>query len=93
MNDIPSWDDTTLSLETLERIGRICRAFEDAWRGGRRPRAEQYSAEVLETERPVLLWRLLPLDLAYRRLAGTYRTSSKKTNSDASAPASVARRP
>ncbi len=77
MNDTPVWDDATLSLDSLERIDKVCLAFEDAWQAGRRPRAEQYVAEVPQSERPALLRQLLPLELEYRQQDGETPTKEE----------------
>jgi len=95
MNDLPQWQEATLSLASsqrkagthaangvtsaqdmpvplpvLERIDKVCLAFEDAWLRGERPRVEQYCGDTPEPERPVLLRQLLLLELDYKFRSG-----------------------
>ncbi len=62
--------DHSLSLEAKERIDRICRAFEEVWRRGGRPSAEDFLDDTAGPERAALLTELLLLDLDYRRCNG-----------------------
>jgi serine/threonine-protein kinase len=70
MNGTPHWDYPTLPLPSLERIDRVCLAFEDAWQAGQRPRVEEYCAGTLEPERSAMLRHLLLLELEYRQHRG-----------------------
>jgi formylglycine-generating enzyme required for sulfatase activity len=49
------------------RVDEVCARFENALRVGRFPRIEEYLSDVPESDRPVLLRRLLALDLTYRK--------------------------
>jgi serine/threonine-protein kinase len=51
-------------------IDAICDRFEVAWKAGRRPRIEDYLAEVPEPGRAALLRHLLALDVYYRQSTG-----------------------
>jgi WD40 repeat protein len=53
-----------------QRIEVVCDRFERAWKDGHRPVIEYYLVETPEPERAALLRELIPLDIAYRRLAG-----------------------
>ena len=70
MSNNPSADNDGLPLAAKERIDEICVAFEDAWKSGQRPQAEQYVAEVSESQRSLLLRELLLLEIYYRRAGG-----------------------
>ena len=56
------------------RLDAICSLFEAAWKTagspGTRPRLDDDLAQAVEPERTALLRELIPLDAAYRRLAG-----------------------
>jgi serine/threonine protein kinase/formylglycine-generating enzyme required for sulfatase activity len=54
----------------VHRAEGTCDRFEAAWKGGERPRIEDYLADVPEPERPDLLHDLILLEIDYRRLAG-----------------------
>jgi len=58
--------DGTFSPETLERIHRVCTAFEVTWKRGETPRIEEHLGEFAGTERAQLLRELLALELDYR---------------------------
>jgi serine/threonine-protein kinase len=66
--------DTTLhtadSLEAARQIDGVCDRFEAAWRGGARPRPEDFLREAPEGEAGKLLAELIGLELHYRRAAG-----------------------
>src|SRR5262249_32253051 len=59
-----------ISLSQLERIDRVCDAFEDAWKEGQRPRPEDFLSDAPEPERTKLLSGLVALDIDYRRRRG-----------------------
>lgn len=61
----------SLPLEALERINRLCDAFESAWQGGREPRIEDALGAIEGAERRSLLRKLLRLELDCRRRSGT----------------------
>lgn len=62
--------DTSLSLDDVRAIDAVCDRFESAWRGGARPRAEDYLGDLPPETALPLLAELLGLELYYRRLAG-----------------------
>jgi len=62
--------DPSLTLAALERIDRICLAFEQACQHGQPPRIETYLDEVDAAERTELLYELLLLELDYRSRQG-----------------------
>ena len=55
---------------TLQRIDKVCLAFEDAWKAGEPPQIEQYLGDTAEPERSVLLEELLRLELDYLHRRG-----------------------
>jgi eukaryotic-like serine/threonine-protein kinase len=65
----PAGDDT-LSPTRLIEINRICDRFEAAWRGGRRPAAEDHLGEAAGPARSALLGDLLATELECRRSLG-----------------------
>jgi serine/threonine protein kinase len=71
----PHPDDSTLPLAALERIERVCLAFEDAWKRGERPAVERYCADAPGPERSALLRHLLVLELDYRVRSGETPTA------------------
>jgi RNA polymerase sigma-70 factor (ECF subfamily) len=66
----PEGDDGQWSLEQLECVVAQCDRFEAAWRSGRRPRIEEYLAEVTEPVRPALRGELLALEQELRQGCG-----------------------
>jgi hypothetical protein len=66
MNEALPPEDRTIPLAAKERIDRICMAFEDAWKAGRHPRAEQYIETCSEAEQVLLLRELQRLESHYR---------------------------
>jgi hypothetical protein len=70
MNDETRYDDSTLPLEVLERIDRICDRFVSEWESGGRPRIEDYLYEIAEFYRSALLRDLLEVELNVRRRRG-----------------------
>src|SRR5262249_22918075 len=67
MSAWPAAGDESLSASALERVDRLCDAFEDAWQQGQRPRIEDYLGDASGVERDALLRWLIPLDVKYRR--------------------------
>src|SRR5262245_9226486 len=66
-------NDGPVSRGALSRAGRVdaaCDRFEAAWRGGERPRIEDFLAEFSVDERPELLYELISLDAECRRRRG-----------------------
>jgi hypothetical protein len=63
-----------LSEEAVWRLEEVCCRFEQSWRGGQRPRLEDFLADAEGFERQVLLRELLALDVHYRRRAGEVPT-------------------
>jgi tRNA A-37 threonylcarbamoyl transferase component Bud32 len=53
--------------DSKSRIDDACDRFEDQWRAGRRPRIEDYLADLLPAERPEALRHLLRVELELRR--------------------------
>jgi hypothetical protein len=51
-------------------VDRVCTAFEIAWREGRRPRIEDYLADLIEPERSTILHELILLERDYCRARG-----------------------
>src|SRR6516164_5894642 len=49
------------------QIDEVCDLFEAAWKGGRRPRIEDYLNESPVPARAALLRELIPLDMEYRK--------------------------
>jgi tetratricopeptide (TPR) repeat protein/tRNA A-37 threonylcarbamoyl transferase component Bud32 len=74
MSPIMSDDSSSRPLPVLERIDKICDAFEAAWpapgRMAARPQIEDYLGDSLGPERSALLTELLALELEYRREDG-----------------------
>ncbi len=66
MRDAIDASDDSLSVESLERIDRVCLDFEAAWREGGRPSIEQSVRGTEGVERARLLWELLVLEIDYR---------------------------
>jgi serine/threonine protein kinase/formylglycine-generating enzyme required for sulfatase activity len=60
-----------------ESIVLLCGNFSDAWRAGRRPRIEDFLANISEPAQPALLGKLLRLDLEYRRQHGEQPTPAE----------------
>jgi eukaryotic-like serine/threonine-protein kinase len=60
--------DSQLSAD--RRFDKVCTRFETAWRGGQRPRIEDYLADSADAEYTALLWELILLDVYHRRLRG-----------------------
>jgi hypothetical protein len=67
MSEPPASGDDSLSASALERVDRLCDAFEAAWQQGQRPRIEDYLGNASGEERDALLRWLIPLDAACRR--------------------------
>jgi hypothetical protein len=69
MNDLSARPEESLSL--VLRIDAACQSFEAAWKaardGGTRPRIEDHLAAAPEAERGLLLQKLLPVEMHYRR--------------------------
>ena len=63
-----------LPLEALERVDRVCAAFEAAWKAAGKssgpPEIDRFLGNTAEPERTALLEELLLIDLEYRRGAG-----------------------
>jgi serine/threonine protein kinase len=60
----------TLPPEMAERLDPLCDRFEAAWRVGKRPRLEDFLAQVEEPDRRALLVELIPIDMNYRLRVG-----------------------
>src|SRR5262245_19327028 len=58
-------EEEGLSLAAEERIDKACVRFEAAWKGGRRPRLEEFLAGTAGPEREALLRELFRLELHY----------------------------
>src|SRR5207244_1328906 len=65
MSDPTHAEYEALPLEAARRVDRVCDRFERACQAGRRPRVEDFLAEVGEPERPALYAELLLLDGRY----------------------------
>ena len=60
----------SLPLSVALRIDRLCDRFEADWSGPRRPRLEDYLADLPAGERPAALRALMELELALRQESG-----------------------
>ncbi len=65
---------TGLSASILEKVDRICLAFEEAWRQQLRPSIQQYLGRGNGETRSALLHELLLLDIDYRIRGGEHPT-------------------
>jgi serine/threonine-protein kinase len=66
-------NDDNAEMDTIEQarlVDRICTEFEEAWRGGRRPRLEDYLPTGTPEATSALLRELIGVDVEYRRHAG-----------------------
>jgi WD40 repeat protein len=73
-------DRASLPLELadrVDRVDRICDAFEAEWRAGRRPRIEDYLGSATGPERAALLPELLAAELELRRDAGEWPSAAE----------------
>ncbi|HEV3256647.1 MAG TPA: protein kinase [Gemmataceae bacterium] len=72
MRDYPHLGIGAVPLSQVQLVDRVCDRFEAACKiagsAGRRPRIEDFLAEVPEPERSALLGELIPLEITYRRL-------------------------
>lgn len=59
-----------MTLESAERIDRLCDEFESAFNAGQRPQIDAYVKRALEGERPSLLTALVDLERELRTAAG-----------------------
>src|SRR4051812_10019479 len=67
-------NDDSVSLSLRRRINEVNDQFEVAWREGQEPRLEQCLKHFSESEHGVVLRRLLPVELDYRRRRGNVPT-------------------
>ena len=68
MSDRPGHNPSSFDIDIARRIDAICRQFEADWRGGRRPRVEDYPDDGLGNEiRPALLAELEALERELRQ--------------------------
>jgi hypothetical protein len=63
-------DFGSLPVTVVRLVDRACDEFENAWRGGRRPRIEDYLSDQSGPERPALLRALVASELESRRQLG-----------------------
>src|SRR5262245_51852531 len=70
MSALPPPDDDGLPLSAAWHVNQACNRFEAECRSGRRPRIEDFLAEVEEGARPALLQELFHLEVFYRRRRG-----------------------
>jgi len=66
MSDRPSHNLGDLDVELARRIDAVCRRFETDWRTGRRPRIDDYLADLPEEGRPTLRAELEALERELR---------------------------
>jgi serine/threonine-protein kinase len=66
----PERRPTTLPPGMAGRLASVCDRFESEWLAGRRPRLEDFLAEVADPDRAALVRELLDLDLHYRARHG-----------------------
>src|SRR5271165_2184784 len=71
MSDRPSDNLRGLDIDLARRIDAICRQFEADWRGGGRPRIDDYLAEVPDEGRSALRAELMALELELRQAEAT----------------------
>jgi serine/threonine protein kinase len=69
MSNPPASSDDGLTLDSLERIDRLCLKFEQQWKANKAPRIEDFLAEVSQANRGELLGELVRLDLDYHQSA------------------------
>ena len=67
MSDEPTLDPEELPLELVHQIDVVCDLFEEAWRRGERPRAEDFLAGFAGPHRQALLRDLLEAEIDARR--------------------------
>jgi hypothetical protein len=70
MSDADSMKEMPGTESLLERVDRVCDAFEAAWQSGRRPQIEDCLGTTTGAERAKLLEELLRLELEYRCRSG-----------------------
>lgn len=63
-------EENALPLDGLQRIDKVCMAFEDVWKAGESPQIEQFLGDTIEPERSQLLKELLRLELEYLQQRG-----------------------
>src|SRR4051812_36655250 len=63
-------DFESLPMSEVDRVDAACDAFEATWRGGRRPRIEDFLVHAGGAGRVELFRALLALELGLRRGAG-----------------------
>src|SRR5262249_40289853 len=56
----------SLPLSLKRRVDEACDRFEKAWKDGQRPPIEDHLAEVPESDRVPLFWRLLEVEIELR---------------------------
>ncbi len=62
--------DGSLPLSGERRVDEVCLRFDSAWKGGGRPRIEDYLGDAVGPERAALLRELILVDVFYRRGSG-----------------------
>jgi hypothetical protein len=70
MTESPLPSASSLPLSLTQRIDEVCNRFDAAWRGGQRPRIEDFLQGVPDTERHPLLLELIALEVEHRRRTG-----------------------
>jgi serine/threonine-protein kinase len=67
-----TWQETggTQTWDFASQIDEVCDLFEAAWKGGGRPRIEDYLNESPVPARAALLRKLIPIDMEYRKRNG-----------------------
>src|SRR6516225_10862684 len=70
MSDADPMKEMLGTESLLERVDRVCDAFEAAWQSGRRPQIDAYLGSAAGPERTKLLEELLRLELEYRCRSG-----------------------
>jgi tetratricopeptide (TPR) repeat protein len=70
MSDADPMKEMPGTESLLERVDRVCDAFEVAWQSGRRPQIDAYLGSAAGPERTKLLEELLRLELEYRCRSG-----------------------
>ena len=71
-------DFAGVSYERKVQIDDLCDSFEDQWRAGRRPKAEEFLGQVDRQLWPTLIRELLNVELGYR--SDSPRRSARTTN-------------
>jgi serine/threonine-protein kinase len=70
MTDSPLPSASSVPLSLAQRIDEVCNHFDAAWRGGQRPRIEDFLQGIPDLERHRVLQELIALEVEHRHRAG-----------------------